>query len=218
MTQELELDIPILLPQVKDERDQCLARLQDALAGKRGIDRVHIHNDRTPAQLCLHYDSNLVSLAEVQRLAEHAGATVANRYHHDLLELDGMDCGDCALVIEHGLGRLDGVLAASVSFPTAKLRVEYDTAKVSRRAIIARVRDLGYGVRDEKRMGGWVRENWELALAIFVGRVSGSGICAFATWCAHNRSDYVLRARVHRRRIRHHAPHASRDSPTQIRH
>jgi len=169
MVEELELDIPILLPHVENERDQCLARLQDALAAKRGIDRVHIHNDRAPAQLCLHYDSNVVSLAEVQRIAERAGAAVTNRYHHDLLELDGMDCGDCALVVEHGLARLDGVLTASVNYPTAKLRVEYDTEKVKRNAILTRLRDLGYAARGEKRLGGWVRENWELALAILSG-------------------------------------------------
>jgi Cd2+/Zn2+-exporting ATPase len=175
MTGELELDIPILLPQIESDRDQCIARLQDLLASKRGIDHIHVHNDRAPAQLCLHYDSDLVSLAEVQRLAERAGATVANRYHHDLLELDGMDCGDCALVVEHGLARLDGVLAASVNYPAAKLRVEYDTEKISRRAVVARVRDLGYAVRDEKRMGGRVRENWELALAILSGAMLASG-------------------------------------------
>ncbi len=169
MTGELELDIPILLPQIESDRDQCLARLQDLLASRRGIDHVHIHNDRAPAQLCLHYDSNVVSLAEVQRIAERAGAAVTNRFHHHLLELDGMDCGDCALVVEHGLMRLNGVLAASVNYPTAKLRVEYDIEKVKRNAILARLRDLGYAARGEKRLGGWVRENWELALAILSG-------------------------------------------------
>ncbi|MCL5951611.1 MAG: cadmium-translocating P-type ATPase [Chloroflexi bacterium] len=176
MVDELELDIPVLLPQVEDERDQCVARLQDFLAAKRGIDRVHVHNDRTPAQICMHYHPDLVSLAEVQRLATHAGATVTNRYHHDLLELDGMDCGDCALVIEHSLSRLPGVLAVTVSFPAEKLRVEYDTEKVTRRELITRVRDLGYGVRDEKRMGGWLRENWELALALLSGLSLAAGV------------------------------------------
>jgi Cd2+/Zn2+-exporting ATPase len=176
MTRELELDVPILLPQIENERDQCVARLLDLLGAKRGIDRVHVHNDRAPAQLCLHYDPDIVQLAEVQRLAEHAGATVTNRYHHDLLELDGMDCGDCALVIEHGLTRLDGVLAASVSFPTAKLRVEYDTEKVNHRAVLARVRDLGYGVRNEKRMGGGLLEHRELALAISSGGLLATGL------------------------------------------
>ena len=169
MTGELELDIPILLPEIESDRDQCLARVQDLLASRRGIDHVHIHNDRAPAQLCLHYNSNVVSLAEVQRIAERAGAAVTNRFHHDLLELDGMDCGDCALVVEHGLMRLNGVLAASVNYPTAKLRVEYDIEKVKRNAILARLRDLGYAARGEKRLGGWVRENWELALAILSG-------------------------------------------------
>jgi len=105
----------------------------------------------------------------VQRIAERAGAAVTNRYHHDLLELDGMDCGDCALVVEHGLARLDGVLTASVNSPTARLRDEYDTEKVRRNAILTRLRDLGYAARGEKRLGGWVRENWELALAILSG-------------------------------------------------
>ena len=176
MTRELELDIPILLPQIENERDQCVVRLQDLLAAKRGIDRVHVHNDRTPAQLCLHYNPDLVSLADVQRLAEHTGATVTQRYHHELLELDGMDCGDCALVIEHGLARLDGVLAATVNYATLKLRVEYDAEKINRRSVIARVRDLGYSVRDEKRMGGWLQEHRELALAISSGGLLATGL------------------------------------------
>jgi len=175
MVETLELDIPILLPQVESDRDQCLARLQEALAGKRGIERVHIHNDRSPAQLCLHYDTHLVSLADVRRMAERAGVQMMNRYHHDLLELEGLDCGDCALVIEHGLMRLHGVLTASVSYPAAKLRIEYDTEKVSRKAIVRRVQDLGYAVRDEKQAGGWLRENWALAFSLVSGTLLATG-------------------------------------------
>ncbi len=176
MAEELELDIALVLPQVESERDQCLARLQDTLAAKRGIERVHFHTDRTPAQLCLHYDANLVTLADVRRMTEHAGMTVTNRYHHDLFELIGLDCGDCALVIEHGLLRLEGVLAASVNYPTAQLRVEYDTQKVSRRAVIARLRDLGYAVNGEKPAAGWLREHRELGLSLASGALFATGL------------------------------------------
>ena len=175
MEKVLELDIPILLPQVADVRDQCIARLQELLSGKRGITNAHVHYDRTPAQLCLHYDPALASLEDVRRAAERAGAAVTNRYHHELLNVEGMDCGDCATVIEHTLGRLDGVVAASVNYPTGKVRVEYDAEKTSHKVIVARVRTLGYEVGGEKRTGGWLRENWELALSLLCGALLATG-------------------------------------------
>ena len=178
MVEELELDLAVLLPDIASERDQCLARLQDALAAKRGIDRVHWHLDRSPARLCLHYDTSAVSLADLRRLAEQAGAAILNRYHHELLELDGLDCADCATVIEHGLSRLDGVLAASVSYPTSRLRVEYDAQRVTRPTILRRLRELGYSVNGDSRPADWWRQHGELALSIASGVLLALG---FAT-------------------------------------
>lgn len=44
--------------------------------------------------------------------------------------LDGLCCANCAAKIERGVGAIDGVTSASVSFLTTKLVVEGDDAKM----------------------------------------------------------------------------------------
>jgi Cd2+/Zn2+-exporting ATPase len=163
MIQKLQLEIPLLLPHIPDEQDGCVTRLQDTLLTRRGVSRAHVTRENDVAHLCLHYDPGLVSLAEVRRTAERAGAELTNRYRHESLPIDGMDCADCALTIEHSLGRLNGVLSASVNYAAGQLWIEYDISAVRRRAILRRIRHLGYRVIEDKE-GTWWRRNWELAL------------------------------------------------------
>jgi copper chaperone CopZ len=44
--------------------------------------------------------------------------------------LDGLCCANCAAKIENGIGKLDGVTSASVSFLTTKLTIEGDDDKL----------------------------------------------------------------------------------------
>ena len=164
----LELEIQMLLPGVEDERDACLRRLESALQDRRGVLRAHLVLDRTPTLLCLHYDPEVITIDDVRRLAERAGAEILNRYHHDLVRVEGMDCSDCALVIEHSLERMEGVLDASVSYTAQTLHVEYDKLHTSRRAIERRVRQLGYRVPAEG-VRNWFHENRELLFSLTGG-------------------------------------------------
>ena len=65
------------------------------------------------------------------------------------LEIEGMDCAHCALVIEKSLNKLEGIIEASVSFPTEKAIVEYDAQRVSIEKIKQAVEDSGYKVREK---------------------------------------------------------------------
>jgi Cd2+/Zn2+-exporting ATPase len=168
MIQKLQLEIPLLLPHIPDERDGCVIRLQEILLARRGISQAHVIHQNGGAHLCLHYDPNLVSLGEVRRAAEQAGAQLTDRYRHESLPIDGIDCADCALVIEHSLGRLEGVLNASVNYAAGRLWIEYDTAAVRRKAILRRIEHLGYRVVEDKKETWWQR-NWELALIGLAG-------------------------------------------------
>jgi Cd2+/Zn2+-exporting ATPase len=168
MIQKLQLDIPLLLPCIADEHDGCVTRLQETLLARRGVSQAHVTHENGSALLCLHYDPDQVSLAEVRRAAEQAGAQLTDRYRHEALPIDGMDCADCALVIEHSLGRLDGVLTANVNYAAGRLWIEYDSAAVRRRAIRRRLQHLGYHVIDEKKETWWQR-NWELVLIGLAG-------------------------------------------------
>lgn len=171
----LQLDIPVLLPEVGDECDQCVARLEEQLHWRKGISQVHVKREDGQARLCIHYDPNLVSLSQVQRWAEQAGTRVSERYRHETMRITGMDCTDCALSIEHILGRVDGIVAVSVNYAAEKMRVEYDTATLEREAIVKRVRGLGYTVEEAEAPRGWIRENWELVLSIASGLFFATG-------------------------------------------
>src|SRR3546814_7607744 len=42
MTEKLELDIPVLLPEVPDAADACVGRLVSTLSAKPGVERAHV--------------------------------------------------------------------------------------------------------------------------------------------------------------------------------
>ena len=168
MEKTIELDIPLLLPGIQDEKDECLNRLEAAVQNHKGILRAHLEREKTPVDLCLHYDPNLLTLPDVNRIAERAGAQVINRFHHESIQIEGMDCSDCSLVIEHGVGRMDGVLSAKVNYPAEKIWVEFDAEKVSRGAIEKRIRSLGYQL-PLNRLQARLQENRELLFSIFSG-------------------------------------------------
>lgn len=168
-----ELDLQLVLPALQPD-DACFERLEQALAAKRGVIRAHVERDRTPATLCLHYDPELLSLADIARLGKRTGASIGERYRHEMLTIDGMDCSDCALVIEHGLRRVEGVLAAQVGYAAQTVRVEYDGQKVGRAAIEARLSGLGYRVRPGK-IQGWLAAQRELLVSAAAGVLLSTG-------------------------------------------
>ncbi len=164
----LELDIPLVLPGVEDERDRCLERLLQDLSPRKGILRVHLHRETDPVTLCVHYDPMVLGLADVQRTALRAGAAIVDRFRHEVIPLEGLDCSDCALVVEHSVARLEGVLNAKVSYVAQTVHVEYDSQLLGRRAIEARIRSLGYRIPLEG-MRGWLGENRKLLTSLLAG-------------------------------------------------
>ena len=168
MEKTIELEIPLLLPDVKDEQDECLNRLEASLQNQKGILRAHLERDKSPVDLCLHYDPNLLNIDQVRSMAEREGAGIANRYHHALVPIEGMDCSDCVTVIEHSLGRMDGVLAVNVNYAAANMRVEFDKQKIDRPAIEKRVRSLGYEIPEEG-FRSWYKENREIVFSLTAG-------------------------------------------------
>jgi Cd2+/Zn2+-exporting ATPase len=85
-----------------------------------------------------------------------------------------MDCSDCAKVIEHGIERMEGVLAVNVNYPLQKMRVEYDTQKINRAAIEKRVHGLGYAIPAEG-LRSWYQENREILFSILSGLLVAIG-------------------------------------------
>lgn len=124
---KLQLEIPVILPQVPNEKDSCVERLIQELQAKEGIEKVHIadtHGDGVPL-LCFHYDPDIISIDRIQSLAERIGAEITEKYGHLLIELKVIRHTRQARSIEKGLLAINGVLEASVS-ASGMVRLEFD--------------------------------------------------------------------------------------------
>lgn len=125
--EKLQLKIPVILPQVPNEKDSCVERLIQKLQAKEGIEKVHIADtkeDYTP-QLCFHYDPDIISIDRIQSLAERTGAEITEKYGHLLIEVKGIRHTRHARTIEKSLLAINGVLEASVS-ASGMVRLEFD--------------------------------------------------------------------------------------------
>lgn len=69
-------------------------------------------------------------------------------------KVSGMTCANCALTIEKGLGKMEGVKSAAVNFASEKLTLEIEPDKISDTEILARIKDLGYRAQSENDREG----------------------------------------------------------------
>lgn len=176
--QRTRIEIPILLPNVPDMRDACVARLEAVLGEQRGVVRAQtVAADGGEGALCLHYDPGLVTLAQVQRLARSAGADISDKFRHEVLAIRAVDGEDATRRIEADLKSLGGVMEASMNLPAQRVRVKYERDKVSIEQIIERLDELGYpaaetGATERAAVPppkSWLGRNRELALSLVAG-------------------------------------------------
>jgi Cd2+/Zn2+-exporting ATPase len=172
------LDLELLLPEVEDLADECVRRLIGLLENRPGVQDVHVIGPDeaapTSAQLCLHYDPDLISLARVTELATAAGAELTGRFGHGLFALHAVDGEDAARRIERALTGEPGVLGASVSLPAQRVRVEWDRGEISESRVLEALQALGYAASVPPRepideTAGWYRRNKELAWSLLAG-------------------------------------------------
>lgn len=139
---ELQINLTILLPGM-DAKDQCTNLLTDKLAGVRGVELAHIIDANGTAELCLHYDPNLVPLARLERLAMEVGAQINKSYRHETLPFTGLDAADNADALGEALEQMPGMLHANVNYAAGLLYVAYDSALLNRAAIEQTVSSWG---------------------------------------------------------------------------
>ena len=100
------------------------------LEGRNGIERIHVAHaidgariehavgehppdlPASPGELCLHFDPERISIAQITDLATRAGATVTRRYAHEVIPFRSVGAEDCGSSIEDALKSLRGVTAA----------------------------------------------------------------------------------------------------------
>lgn len=152
MTEKLELDIPVLLPEVPDVADACVGRLVSTLSAKPGVERAHVlpADGETPAKLCIHFDGTALPLPRVREMVRAAGADISGRYGHATWQVEGIGHERRARTVGETLCQVPGVLQADAS-ASGSVRVEYDKERVDEATIVAALGKLK--VKPGKRTG-----------------------------------------------------------------
>lgn len=100
------------------------------------------------------------------------------------LQLAGMHCAACAGLIEQALGRVDGVLGASVSAAAQRATVQWDPARTRPSQMIAAIRAAGYDAAPDGAAPGRVLRRAESRSALwrwFVAAFCAMQVMMFAT-------------------------------------
>ena len=139
-----KINLDILLPEIPDERDRCVERLIKLLEGRNGIEKIHLkpQNEQNKAQLCFHYDPDVISIDRIQSLAKKAGATFTEKFGHLLIRTDGVRHVRHARLIESKLKRIEGFTMVSVS-GTGVMYIEFDHHKINQKEVERSITAMG---------------------------------------------------------------------------
>jgi Cd2+/Zn2+-exporting ATPase len=134
---KLQIKIPLVLPDVPDEKDRCVQRLIDKLQDEEGIEKIHVASEKEDGmpQLCFHYNPDIISIDRITFLAKQTGAVLTAKIGHKLFEVSGIRHIRHAKQIENIIKATNGILEVSVS-ETGFVRVEYDTGQITEQAIL----------------------------------------------------------------------------------
>lgn len=146
--EKIKINLSIVLPGVPDEKDACVERLISLTKKQKGIERVHVvpAKDKEDAQLCFHYDPDIISVDRLESLAKEAGATLTEQYKHLRIEVEKIREMMEAGVIESQLKKIQGIAEVSVS-ATGNIRLEYDQKLISKQKVLDLVASEGLKVR-----------------------------------------------------------------------
>ncbi len=138
----------------------CAARVEKSLARLEGVEGASVNFAMARAHV--EYDAATLRPADLVRRVESAGFGAAVRDGKPaapagpaeaeiLLEIDGITCASCVARIEKALGRVEGVLSATVNLATTQATVAYDPARANPGQLREAVERAGYSVRDMAR-------------------------------------------------------------------
>jgi Cd2+/Zn2+-exporting ATPase len=141
-----QLDLELLFGE--GDPEPRLSKATELLGAQRGISLVHLRTDGGRPEVCLHYDPAEIAFERLVAVVRSTGAEVAARYAQKTFRVEGMDCAQCAPVLEHALLRENGVLSARVAYASERLIVDVDETRYKRRGLVKRARALGFVLND----------------------------------------------------------------------
>ncbi|MFQ5569510.1 MAG: HAD-IC family P-type ATPase, partial [Rhodothermales bacterium] len=204
MAEKLQLDIPILLPDVPDARDHCVRRLISSLKGHNGVEKAHIveATDDHPDRLCIHYDPEVLPLPRIRQMAERLGTELTDHFGHAVWTVEGLRHPRRARTVAERLRKSTGVIEAEAT-AAGLVRVEFKRDLTGEAALRDALRGMGVRVVAEKphkalkveehvhdegeehahEHGGILGEKAELVFAIL------SGVFLIAGWLLDTFTD-----------------------------
>lgn len=147
---KLKIEIPLLLPEVPDDKDSCVDEFIQILEEKKGIEKVHVEKsgDNEVPHLCFHYNSNQISISQIRTIAKQIGSSISEKIGHKLIEVKGIRHTRQARNIEQTLKSLPGMIEVSVS-ASGMVRAEFEKAQLNERDIVTALQKEGLSIPDQ---------------------------------------------------------------------
>ena len=75
---KLQIEIPILLPGVPDDKDPCVQNFMKVIREEKGVEDVHVAEPKNGGvpKLCFHYNPSQISLSRIRQLAKQVGTSI----------------------------------------------------------------------------------------------------------------------------------------------
>ncbi len=132
----------LVLPDIPDARDGCVARLHVLVGPARGVTLVHDRRDGDV--LCVHFDPSRVTVRAVRRLVSAAGATLTDEMGHVTIPFRAAPGEEALRRLEDILRGVAGVLEASASQASQRVRIEFDRSRTGEAALRRIVDSSGF--------------------------------------------------------------------------
>lgn len=193
MAKKLKLDIPLVLPDIPDLQDACVDRLVNDLESTDGVEAAHIISGENghQAQLCIHYDPEVVPLPHIRQIAHRLGAELTDEIGHVIWNVDGLHHARKARALGERLRNQAGVLEAEAT-ASGVVRVEYERRTIHEQELKEVLRKSGSPVAERSnqqealrdhdqqvahshKQGGIFGEKTEIVFAILAGIAVGLG-------------------------------------------
>ncbi|WP_438347481.1 heavy metal translocating P-type ATPase [Paenibacillus sp. FA6] len=123
----------------------CAIRIEKGLNKMDGVEQANVNLALEKSSI--RYDPTKLSEADFEKKIEALGYGVVKQKTE--LDITGMTCAACAIRIEKGLNKIEGVSSANVNLTLEKATIEFNPSEVAIAEIIAKVEKLGYGAHQK---------------------------------------------------------------------
>ncbi|MDR2178967.1 MAG: heavy metal translocating P-type ATPase, partial [Synergistaceae bacterium] len=131
----------------------CAKRIERAVGKLQGIVTASVNF--ATEKLSVEYDEKQLAVQDIENKIVDTGYNVlkAAAKSSATIPIGGMTCAACAKRIEKAVGKVEGVLSASVNFATEKATISYDPRQTKLTSIRAAIEGAGYQALEAQKSG-----------------------------------------------------------------